>query len=56
MGKYARIQNQTGPYRNKRDKIGRITEVWKFYQYIVCVDEPGRVKLCIRGFFREYQP
>ena len=56
VGDKVLIQNQSGPYPNKWDKSGAITEVRQHDQYVVKVDGSGRVTLRNRKFLRKFVP
>ena len=56
VGNHVHIQKQTGPYPTKWDKTGIIIEVRQFDQYVVRVDESGRVTIRNPKYLRKYIP
>lgn len=56
VGNHVRIQNQTGLYPTKWDKMGLVNEDCQFDQYIICIDGSGRMTTRNSKFLRKYLP
>ena len=56
VGDSVLIQNQTGNHARKWDRTGKIMEVKDFDQYLVKVDDSGRVSLRNRKFLQKFVP
>ena len=56
IGDQVRSQKQTGPHPTKWDKTGVVVEVHQYHQYVIKVDESGRITLRNRKFLRRYTP
>lgn len=53
VGDRVRVQNQTGPFPRRWDKVGIITEVKQYHQYWVRMCGSGRATLRNRKFLRK---
>ena len=53
VGDYVRVQNQTGPFLRRWDKVGIVTEVKQFHQYWIRMTGSGRATLRNRKFLRK---
>ena len=53
VGDHVRVQNQTGPFPRRWDKVGIVTEVKQFHQYWVRMTGSGRATLRNRKFLRK---
>lgn len=53
VGDHVRVQNQTGPFPRRWDKVGIVTEVKQFHQYWIRMTGSGRATLRNRKFLRK---
>ena len=56
VGDHVRIQNQVGNHPNKWDKTGVVIEVRQYHQYVIRIDDSGRITLRNRKFLLKFIP
>ena len=54
-GEHVRIQNQIGHNTQEWDKTGQVIEVRQVDQYIIRINDSGRLTLRNRTFIRKYK-